>query len=192
MQRLDDVELRRLRAKSQLLDRQNASADAAELVRAVVSIQAQDRGAAALTMRARIGAALAAADVKDAVCERDRIVLTWSFRGTLHYHHASDVRAILQLIGPTFGRESARHRQLGVGGRVWDEARDTLLGGLTENGPMTRPQVRDLLAPVGVCARHGSDSPCPASSCHESTDLPCAASRWARTHLAFRRLDSGG
>ena len=81
------------------------------VVERVVGIQAQDGGAGALSIRPR-ASGLLMGDVDQALAERS-IVLTWTLRGTRHYHAAADVRWLVGLFGPTFGRPGRRARQLG-------------------------------------------------------------------------------
>jgi winged helix DNA-binding protein len=119
-----------------------------EVVGRVMGIQAQDAGAAALSIRPR-GSSLVAGDVDRALAERS-IVLTWTLRGTRHYHRAADVRWLVGLFGPVFGRPGRRARQLGIDGEVGERAVRALHRALSDSGPLTRAQVRDLLVPEGV------------------------------------------
>lgn len=123
-------------------------AGVADAVRRVVGIQAQDVRAAALSIRPR-GRGLVLGDVEQAVRE-GAIVLTWTLRGTRHYHAREDVRPLVGLFGPVFGRPGRRARQLGIDGDVGDRAVRALRRALETSGPLTRPQVRELLAPLGV------------------------------------------
>ncbi len=121
---------------------------AVSVVHRVVGIQAQDAMAAALSIRPR-GSRLVLADVDRAVAEGS-IVLTWTLRGTRHYHAAADVRWLVSLFGPVFGRPGRRARQLGIDSEVGERAVRALRLALADRGPLTRPEVRDLLAPLGV------------------------------------------
>jgi hypothetical protein len=120
----------------------------ADVVRRVVGIQAQDGPAAALSIRPR-ASGLVAGDVDNALADGS-IVLTWSLRGTRHHHARRDVRWLLGLCGPVFGRPGARARQLGVDGEVGERAVRALRRALEAEGPLTRAEVRSLLAPCGV------------------------------------------
>jgi hypothetical protein len=106
------------------------------------------RGSPAPAARSSARSGLVVGDVDRALAEGS-IVLTWSLRGTRHYHRAADVRWLLDLFGPVFGRPGRRARQLGIDGSVGDQAVRALRRAL-DSGPLTRPQVRELLAPVGV------------------------------------------
>jgi hypothetical protein len=80
-------------------------------------VQAQDRVAAATSIRARAHG-LGAGDVDRAATEARTVVLTWSLRGTRHYHAAADVRWLVGVLGPTFSRPCRRADQVGIAGAV--------------------------------------------------------------------------
>jgi hypothetical protein len=145
---LSAAAVRRARVRAQGLDGGAGGGGAADVVGRVVGIQAQDAGAAALSIRPR-GSGLIMGDVDRALAEGS-IVLTWSLRGTRHYHRAEDVRWLVGLFGPVFGRPGRRARQLGIDGSVGERAVGVLRRALADSGPLTRAQVRELLAPVGV------------------------------------------
>jgi hypothetical protein len=144
---LSGAAVRRARVRAQGLVA-GAGDGVEEVVGRVVGIQAQDAGAAALSIRPR-GSGLVAGDVNRALVEGS-IVLTWTLRGTRHYHRAVDVRWLVGLFGPVFGRPGRRARQLGIDGAVGERAVAALGRALADSGPLTRPQVRELLAPMGV------------------------------------------
>ncbi len=122
-----------------------------EVARAVVGVQAQDRGAAALAIRARLGAARVS-EVARAWSSNGPLVLTWSLRGTRHLHHRDDVRWLLSIFGPMYAAGApARTRQLGIAGAAGDRAVKAVRDALRRRGPLTRPQVKEVLA------RHGLD-----------------------------------
>ena len=147
--RLTDTGVRRARVRGQWLSgRVPAGRSVDDVVGRLVGVQAQDVTAAGLAIRAR-SRGLVAADV-DAAREDRRVVLTWSLRGTRHLHRAEDVRWLLALLGPTFLRPSKRAEQLGIAGDVGDRAVRVLADALAADGPLTRAQVKDRLAPHGV------------------------------------------
>ena len=156
MLRLTAEEVRRARGRGQLLgDRsgdghgvQATHAGVAGVVSRLVGVQAQDVAAAGLCLRARTSGVLAG-DV-GAALEGGGAVLLWTLRGTRHLHHRDDARWLVGLLGPVFARPSRRAEQLGIGGGVGGAAVEALRRALESIGPLTRPQVRDLLAPVGV------------------------------------------
>ncbi len=121
----------------------------AETVAAVVGIQAQDEGAAALSIRAR-SQGLAVDDIGAARTVERSIVLTWTLRGTRHYHHEADVRWLVALLGPVFARPSRRTEQLGIAGDVGERAVGAIREALASEGPLTRREIAGRLAPVGV------------------------------------------
>lgn len=141
--------MRRARLRGQLLDTGTAGRGVADVVSAVVGVQAQDGAAAALSVRAR-STGLVASDVDTAIGETRSVVLTWSLRGTRHLHERGDVRWLLDLVGPVFGRPGRRQEGLGVAGAVGDEAVGALRHALAREGSLTRADVKRRLAPHGV------------------------------------------
>jgi hypothetical protein len=143
---LGDQAIRRARVRAQLLSGRTATGRTVEqVVSTVVGIQAQDLTAAALSIRAR-HRGVTAADVGAAP-----LVLTWTLRGTRHLHHRDDVGWLVGLLGPAVNRpEGARARQLGIAGFVGDGAVSVLTEALAAEGPLSRREVRHLLAPHGV------------------------------------------
>jgi winged helix DNA-binding protein len=146
---VDAAGLRRARVRAQVLGR-SGTRDLDDVVRTVVGVQAQDRGAAALAFRARSGAARAG-DVAGAWSSNGPLVLTWGLRGTRHLHHRDDVRWLLSIFGPVFaGGAPARNRQLGIAGATGDRAVRAVRNSLRRRGPLTRAQVKEVLARRGV------------------------------------------
>jgi hypothetical protein len=142
------IATRRAHLRAQLLD-DHPPADVQTVVAAVAGIQAQDITAAAMSIRAR-APGLALADLARAVREERGLVLTWSMRGTRHLHPAADVRWLLKVFGPVFGRPGRRAGQLGIAGAPGDRAVAALRDALAAEGMLTRPQVKERLAAVGV------------------------------------------
>ena len=122
-----------------------------EAVRAVVGVQAQDRRAAFLAVRARAPGASAEA-VEHALSGDRTLVRTWAMRGTLHLLAAADLPLALAVFGPLhLARGERRLTQLGLppaearaqhgaGGR--DRSR--------EEGPLTRHELAERLRARGV------------------------------------------
>jgi hypothetical protein len=110
-----------------------------ETVRAVAALQAQDAGAAALGVRARLpGSTLA--DVEAARFEERSVARTWVMRGTLHLIPAEDARWMVELLGPVGLRKSARRiAELGVG-----DLRPAIRAALAD-GPLTRRELTDAV-----------------------------------------------
>src|SRR2546430_2750777 len=142
------IATRRAHVRAQLLD-DHPPADVKTVVAAAAGIQAQDITAAAMSIRARCPG-LALADLARAVWEDRWLVLTWSMRGTRHLHSAADVRWLLRVFGPVFGRPGRRAEQLGIAGASGDRAVAALRDALAAEGMLTRPQVKERLAAVGV------------------------------------------
>jgi hypothetical protein len=139
---------RRTHIRAQLLD-DHPPAEAAAVVSAVAGIQSQDITAATMSVRAR-SPGLALAGLRRAVWEDRSLVLTWSMRGTRHLHPATDLRWLLAVFGPVFGRPGRRAEQLGIAGAAGDRAVAALRDALTAEGMLTRPEVKERLAAVGI------------------------------------------
>jgi Winged helix DNA-binding domain len=144
-----DERLRRARVRAQLLGPRRPRRDVTAVVSAIAGVQAQDGSAAALSIRAR-STGLVAADVWRAAAETRSLVLTWSLRGTRHLHHTEDVRWLVGVLGPVFGRPGRRARELGVSGTVGDDAVSLVRRALAEDGPLSRRQITERLASHGV------------------------------------------
>ncbi|MBA2750935.1 MAG: winged helix DNA-binding domain-containing protein [Actinobacteria bacterium] len=129
--------------------RESGSRSATAVVSALVGIQAQDPGAAALSLRARTSG-LVTGDVDAALGDERSLVLTWSLRGTRHLHAGSDVRWLVALLGPKFARPGRRAEQLGIAGDIGDNAVRVVRDELASGGPLTRPEVKERLAVHGV------------------------------------------
>jgi hypothetical protein len=146
---VDAAGLRRARARAQCLRRSHRGG-AGEVVRSVVGVQAQDRSAAGLALRAR-SSAERVGDVAAAWGPAGPLVLTWSLRGTRHLHHQDDVRWLLSIFGPMYAAGApARNRRLGIAGPAGDRAVRAVRDALRRRGPLTRPQVKEVLARHGV------------------------------------------
>src|SRR5437879_6546809 len=142
------IATRRAHIRAQLLD-DHPPADVLTVVAAVAGVQAQDITAAGMSIRARCPG-LAVADLAGAVWEERCLVLTWSMRGTRHLHPAADVRWLLEVFGPVFGRPGRRAEQLGIAGASGDRAVAALRDALAAEGMLRRPQVKERLAAAGV------------------------------------------
>jgi len=139
---------RQAHLRAQLLD-DHPPAGVTAVVAAVAGIQAQDITAAAMTIRPRCPS-LALSELGAAIWEDRTLVLTWSMRGTRHLHPATDLRWLMAVFGPVFGRPGRRAEQLGIAGETGDRAVAVLRRALAAEGMLTRPQVKERLATVGV------------------------------------------
>jgi len=129
-------EARALLARAQRLApaARDDGASVAQVVRAVVGIQAQDLGAASLGVRARLAGSTASGVTRARVQER-AVVRIWCMRATLHLVAAEDVRWLLALLGPV-ALARLRGRQAGLG--VDDAAAAAAVAALAEHGPLDR------------------------------------------------------
>jgi hypothetical protein len=148
VRRLTEDRVRRLRLRAQRLAGRRPG-DAAEVVRAVGGLQAQDTPASRLAVRAR-STGLDADAVRRA-CNRDRsVVRTWAMRGTLHMVAAEDAGWLVALLGPGFAAGNRRRRlQLGLDDARCERALAALPAVLA-GGPLSRADVVAGLAAEGV------------------------------------------
>ncbi|MEY9214615.1 AlkZ family DNA glycosylase [Thermobifida halotolerans] len=141
---------RRLRAAAQRLLGER-DRDPLQALDRVFAVQAQDATAAALGLRVRTtGARLG--DVVRAVGTDRTIVRGWFLRGTLHIVPAADVRWLLALLGPVFLAASRRrYAELGFDDALLARADALVLDAVSE-GPLTRAELTERLAAIGVPA----------------------------------------
>src|SRR5262249_25250057 len=112
--------------------------------------QAQDPRGARLAVRARTEGGTAA-EVDRALTEDRSLLITWLNRGTLHLVRREDYPWLQALTTPPL-RTSAmtRLRQNGVSEAAAEKGVATIAAALAEEGPLTRPQLRDRLDAAGV------------------------------------------
>jgi hypothetical protein len=121
-----------------------------EAVRAVVGVQAQDRGAAFLGVRARAPGASAEA-VEHALSGDRALVRTWAMRGTLHLLAAADLPLALAVFGPLhLARGERRLTQLGLPPAEAERSTDQAAAIVAEEGPLTRHDLAERLRARGV------------------------------------------
>ena len=145
---LDADGVRRARVWAQLLDGATPMRSPVRVAGRLVGIQAQDITAAALAVRARTTEATAAT-VISAIRSGD-LVLTWTLRGTRHLHRRDDLPWLLGLFGPMYAGPTKRDADLGIAGATGERAVATLRDALASDGPLTRADVKQRLAPLGV------------------------------------------
>jgi len=144
------LRLLRLRAQRLVPSRDAPPATPAQILSAVVGVQAQELKAGLLSLRAR-GPGFTAAQVEGARQEGRSIVWTWCMRGTLHLIRAEDAGWLLVLFGPDFiAADRKRFEALG-----WDDALATsaiglLKAAILEHGGLTRLEVIQLLEANGL------------------------------------------
>lgn len=132
-----------LRAGAQLLHRPERLG-AGEVVRRLGAVQAQDRRACALALRARTEGLTA-----DAIDAPD-VVRTWLMRGTLHLAPAEDAAWMRDLLAPrTAATARRRMGQLGFDPDAADRA-VALVAGALADGPLGRADVAALLERAGL------------------------------------------
>jgi hypothetical protein len=123
--------------------------EVAEVVRAVLGLQAQDTPASRLAVRPR-STGLDEAAVRRA-CNQDRsVVRTWAMRGTLHLVAAEDAGWLVALLGPVFAAADRRRRlQLGLDDGLCERALEALPAVLAD-GPLSRADLVRGLAAEGI------------------------------------------
>jgi hypothetical protein len=123
--------------------------EVAEVVRAVLGLQAQDTPASRLAVRPR-STGLDEAAVRRA-CNQDRsVVRTWAMRGTLHLVAAGDAGWLVTLLGPVFAAADRRRRlQLGLDDGLCERALEALPAVLAD-GPLSRADLVRGLAAEGI------------------------------------------
>lgn len=139
--------LRAARMRSQRLD--GRLHDAAELVRTLGGIQAQEPRAGALSIRAR-AERLTAADIERALVEERSIVRTWALRGTIHFVAAEDMRWLHELLAPLWMPAEQRALDaLGVSRADRPRAVAAIRRALA-GGPLTRAELCEELERAGI------------------------------------------
>jgi Winged helix DNA-binding domain len=145
------AELRARRAAAQRLHRP-AGAGAVAVVRALLAVQAQDRRAARLALRART-TGLRAADVDAALTGGRSLVVAWLGRTTLHLVAREDYPWLLGLTssgGPAGG--PLRLAQEGVTLDEADRAAALVERALLDDGPLPRADLSARIAAAGIRA----------------------------------------
>ena len=137
------------RSAAQLLDRRsNGGPDAA--VKALLAVQAQDRSAWRLALRARVEG-ITAADVDRALTEERSLLVAWLNRGTLHLVRSEDYLWLWALTAPTQTTANMRRlSQLGISPDDVDRGVACIERSLVSDGPLTRHQVRSRLEAAGI------------------------------------------
>jgi Winged helix DNA-binding domain len=138
----------RERFAAQLLTGEPARS-AAEVTERLLAVQAQDPRGARLAVRVR-SAGLTAADVDQALTDGS-LLITWLNRGTLHLVRTEDYWWLQPLLAPPLLTGNARRLgQEGVSAAAADHGVAVIERSLADEGPLTRPQLRDRIAAAGV------------------------------------------
>jgi Winged helix DNA-binding domain len=120
-----------------------------EAVREVVGVQAQDRAAAFLAVRARTDGA--SAEALERALATGAIVRAWAMRGTLHLLAAEDLPLALAVFGPLhLARGQRRLTQLGLPPPEAERSTAEAAAILAEHGPLTRHELAARLRERGV------------------------------------------
>ena len=116
----------------------------------LLAVQGQDPRGARLAVRAR-STGLTAADVDHALSEERSLLITWLNRGTLHLVRSEDYALLQALTTPPLLTSSSRRlRQEGVSEAMAERGVETIEAALVEEGPQTRPQLRERLGRAGA------------------------------------------
>jgi hypothetical protein len=120
-----------------------------QVVDRLLAVQAQDLRAARLAVRART-TGLTAADV-DRELDTRTLVVTWLNRGTLHLVRSQDYWWLQRLTTPQLFKANARRlEQEGVSPDKADRGVAVIEAAIAANGPMTRVQLREIVAAADV------------------------------------------
>ena len=116
----------------------------------LLAVQGQDPRGARLAVRAR-SEGVTAADVDRALTEERTLLITWLNRGTLHLVRSEDYPWLHALTTPPLLTSSSRRlRQEGVSEAAAEKGVAAIERALAEEGPLTRPQLRERLDAAGV------------------------------------------
>ncbi|MGI8803339.1 MAG: winged helix DNA-binding domain-containing protein [Solirubrobacteraceae bacterium] len=119
-------------------------------MRRLLAVQAQDRRAAGLAVRARCRRATSAT-LEHAVASERALVVSWLLRGTLHLVCRDDYPWLLGLSAPT--RSAASRRRLaqeGVSPAQSERAVALIAASLADSGPLTRTELARRLEAAGI------------------------------------------
>jgi hypothetical protein len=116
----------------------------------LLAVQGQDLRGARLALRAR-SEGLTVADLDRALTEERSLLITWLNRGTLHLVASDDYPWLQALTTPPLLTGNARRlAQEGVTPAAADRGVAAIEQALTEDGPLTRDQLRDRVAAARV------------------------------------------
>ena len=139
----------RERLSAQLLAGKPAR-DPLSVVERLLAVQGQDARGARLAVRAR-STGLTAGDVHRALTDDRSLLITWLNRGTLHLVRSEDYPWLHALTTPQLlAGNTRRLRQEGVSEAAAERGVAAIERALADEGPLTRPQLRDRVAAAGV------------------------------------------
>jgi Winged helix DNA-binding domain len=121
-----------------------------EVAERLLAVQGQDPRGARLAVRARTEGQ-AASDVDRALSEERSLLITWLNRGTLHLVCSEDYPLLQALTTPPLKTSSEyRLAREGLTEAAGERAMKTIERSLTEEGPLTRAQLRERLDTANV------------------------------------------
>jgi len=134
-------------------------ADPVAAVRAVFGVQAQDRAAALLAVRARTAPGTGAETVAAAL-SASALVRTWAMRGTLHLLAADDLPTALAIFGPLhLARGRRRLTELGLPPAAAERSTEEAAAIVREHGPLDRHELAARLRDRGVPVAEKGQAP---------------------------------
>jgi hypothetical protein len=137
------------RLAAQLLSGEPAR-DPVAVAERLLAVQAQDPRGARLAVRSRT-TGLCAGDVDRALTEERSLLITWLNRGTLHLVRSEDYPWLQAITTPPLlGTNARRLAQEGVSPGAADRGVAVVERSLSEEGPLTREQLRERVAAAGV------------------------------------------
>jgi hypothetical protein len=123
---------------------------AATVVKNVVGVQAQDDGAAFLSIHAR-SSGLKATTVEKELFQERSMVRSWFMRGTLHLIATHDLDWLLPLLAPVFIKKNLRrYAQLGLDEAAIHRGVQRIREQLASCGPLTRHELASGIVQQGV------------------------------------------
>jgi hypothetical protein len=141
----------RLRLASQRLVG-SRSGSAAEAVRWMTAMQAQDLQAAFWAVGVRVPGARVG-DVRAAI-DAGSVVRSWPMRGTLHLVAPEDLRWMLEITNDRLSRGIAgRHRELDITRSDIEKCRDVALERIAGEGPISRAELFSIFDAAGQSTR---------------------------------------
>jgi hypothetical protein len=137
------------RAAAQLLD-VRIGGDPTDGVRALLAVQAQDKSAWRLALRARVRD-ITAADVDRCLTDHRSLVVSWLNRGTLHLVSSGDYPWLWALTAPPRATANARRlSQVGLSPADVERGVARIERALRDEGPLRRAELRARLTDAGI------------------------------------------
>jgi hypothetical protein len=149
---ITDHHARFLRMSTQRLlhDGTPTSKNGAQVVKEVVGIQAQEQGAAFLSIHARHPALRAGVLEHELLVERS-LIRSWFMRGTLHLVATEDVEWLMPLLSPFFIKQNQRrYKELGLDESALTLGLKIIHETLASHAPMTRQELAPYLTGKGI------------------------------------------